>query len=142
MQKGMEFEQPADLNRYLDPTIPLTWTVRWQLLKPVLPLMVCCCVVFVEPLAFRLWLNDRNLISELPRLLACALAPIGLMIIAFELQIRIAHRTKRTIKLGPKRVSVSPAKYNRIGWNLISAWRLEPLGDAPALSKLTVEFSR
>src|SRR5436190_12218701 len=99
----MQFEQPAELNRYIDATIPLTWTVRWRAVKPVLPILVCCSVLFFERVAFRLWLNDRSLVSELPLLLVCSLFPVALVLLAFEAQVRLTHRTKRKIALQPKR---------------------------------------
>jgi len=138
----MQIEQSADLNKHVDPSIPLTWAVRWQALRPGLPLLVCCSVLFVEQLLFRSWLNDRNIISELPLVFVCALAPIVLVMAAFEMRVRVAHRTKRTIQLEPKRVSISPAKYNRIAWKQVIAWRLEPLADTAGLSKLSVEYFR
>jgi hypothetical protein len=136
----MQFEQTAELNRHVDATIPLTWAVRWQSLRLALPLLACCSILFVEQIGFRLWLSDRSLISELPLLFICALTPIGLMMVVLEVQIRVAHWTKRTIKLEPKRISISPAKCDRIAWNQINVWRLEPIAHAPGLSKLTVEY--
>lgn len=137
----MQFEQPAELNRYVDPTIPLTWTFRWRSLKAVLPMMLCCSALLVEQVAFRLWLNDRSLISELPLLAVCSLLPIVLIGVAFEVLTRVAHRSKRTIKLEAKRVSISPAKFNRIPWKLITGWQLEPIPEAAGLVKLTLSYS-
>jgi hypothetical protein len=135
----MQFEQPAELNRYVDPTVPLTWAVRWKAIKPVLPMLACCSVLLVEQVAFRLWLQDRSLLSELPLLVVCFLFPAPLIMVAFEAQVRLSHRAKRRINLEPKRVSINPAKYSRIAWHQITTWRLEPLPNAPRLSKLTVE---
>jgi hypothetical protein len=137
----MQFEQPAELNRYIDATIPLNWTVRWRALKPALPILVCCSILLVEQTAFRLWLNDRSLVSELPPLFVCSLVPITLGMLAFEVQVRLTHRAKRRITLQAKRVSISPAKYNRIACKQVSGWRLEPLASAPELTKLTLEYS-
>src|SRR5437899_1567082 len=138
----MQFEQPADLNRYVDPSIPLTWRVRWQALKPSLPLiLICGSLVLVEQVAFRLWLNGRSLRSELWLLVACALGPTFLVGLASEVQVRITHRSKRKLKLEAKQVSISPAKYNRVASDKIRAWRLEPVAEAPEFSKLTLEYS-
>ncbi|MGH7967692.1 MAG: hypothetical protein ACREIC_03080, partial [Limisphaerales bacterium] len=133
----MQFEQAAELNRYVDPTIPLTWAVRWRSLKTILPMLLCCSALLVEQVAFRLWLNDRSLTSELPLLVFCSLLPIVLIIAAFEVLTRVAQRSKRTIKLEAKRVSISPAKYNRIPWKQVTAWQLEPIPEAAGLLKLT-----
>jgi hypothetical protein len=137
----MQFEQTAELNRYVDPTIPLTWAVRWRSLKAVLPMLICCSALLVEQVAFRLWLNDRSLLSELPLLVVCSLLPVVLIITAFEVLTRVSHRSRRTVKLEPKRVSISPAKYNRIPWKQITAWQLEPILEAAGLSKLTLSYS-
>jgi hypothetical protein len=127
----MQFEQQAELNRYVDPTIPLNWAVRWRAVKPVIPVLVCCSLLFVEQVAFRLWLNDKSLISELPLLLVCSALPIALVTGAFELQVRVRQSSKRTIRLEPKRLLISPAKHNRISWNQVRVWRLELLAGAP-----------
>jgi hypothetical protein len=137
----MKFEQPASLNRYVDPTIPINWALRWRVLKPVLPLLVCCSVLFIEQLALRMWLQGRSLISELPLLLLCAISPIPMVMAAVEVQLRVAQRTKRTLTLESKGISLSPAKCNRVAWNRVRAWRLEPLADNLGMSKLTVEYS-
>jgi hypothetical protein len=137
----MQFEQPAGLNKYIDPTIPLTWAVRWRSLKAILPMLLCCSALLVEQVAFRLWLNDRSLLSELPLLVVCSLLPIVLIIAAFEALTRVTHRSKRTIRLEPKRVLISPAKYNRIPWKQITAWQLEPIPEAAGLSKLMLSYS-
>jgi len=91
--------------------------------------------------AFRLWLNDRSLRSGLLLLAACALVPVVVIMLAFEVQVRITHRSRRKLKLGANHVSVSPAKYNRVAFDKIRAWRLEPVADAPEFSKLTLEYS-
>jgi hypothetical protein len=137
----MQFEQPAELNRYVDATIPLTWPVRWRALKAIFPMLLCCSALLVEQAAFRLWLNERSLLSQLPLLVVCSLLPIFLVVAAFEARIRVTHRTKRTIRLEQKRVSISPAKYNRIPWKQIGAWQLEPIPEAPGFSKLTLAYS-
>ncbi len=136
----MQFEQAMELNRYVDPTIPLTWAVRWRSLKTVLPILLCCSALLVEQIVFRLWLNDRSLIAELPLLVVCSLFPVVLIIAAFEVLTRVTHRSKRTIELEPKRVSINPAKYNRIPWKQITAWQIEPIPKAARLSKLTLSY--
>jgi hypothetical protein len=137
----MQFEQGAELNRFVDASIPLTWAVRWQAWKPSLPLLICGSLFLVEQVAFRLWLNNRSLRSELPLLAACALVPIALIMIAFEVQVRITHRSKRKLKLGAKHISISPAKYNRVALERIRSWRLEPVAEAPVFSKLMLEYA-
>jgi hypothetical protein len=137
----MKVEQPAKLNQYADPTLPLTWTIRWHSLRPSLPLLICSGLLLVEMLAFRLWLNDRGLLSELPLVLTCALMPAALVLAAFEIQVRIWHRTKRTLRLDGNHVSISPTKYPRVSWKQITAWRFHPVEQDPELTLLTMEYS-
>jgi hypothetical protein len=136
-----QFEQTAELNRHVDATIPLTWAVRWKAIQPVLPMLACCSVLLVEQVVFRLWLNDRIFVEELPLLVACLMLPGALATLASEVQVRISHRSKRRIRLEPKRISITPAKCNRIPWKQVAAWRLEPLPHARGFSKLTLEYS-
>jgi hypothetical protein len=137
----MQFEQPAVLNRYVDASIPFTVKVRWQALKPCLPLLICSSLLLVEQVLFGLWLNDRSLRSGLPLLAACALAPVVVIMLAFEVQTRVTHRSKRKLKLEAKKVYISPAKYYYIAFKQILGWRLEPVAEAPEFSKLTLEYS-
>jgi len=137
----MQFEQPAALNKYVDASIPFTWIVRWQALKLSLPVLICCSLLVVEQVLFGLWLNDRTFKSELPLLISCAFGPAVFFMLAYEVQIRIAHRTKRTLKLESKQVYISPAKYYRLAFKHILRWRLEPIAVASELSKLTLEYS-
>jgi len=71
-------------------------------------MLLCCSALLVEQVAFRLWLNDGSLLSELPLLAFCFLLPVVLMIAAFEALTRIKQRSKRTIKPEQKRISISP----------------------------------
>lgn len=137
----MQIEQSAELNKHVDPSIPLTLAYRWQELRRVLPLLLCCSIISIESLIFRLWLNDGSLTAALPLLLVGAMAPVVLVLAAFELQVRVSHHTKRRIKLEEKLVSISPAKCNRIAWKRIVCWRFEPISQAPDLCKLTMEYS-
>ena len=123
------------------PTIPLTWSVRWKAIRPVLPMLACCSVLLVEQVAFRLWLNDRNFVAELPILVACLMLPVALVTLASEVQVRIPTGARGGSGLSRSRISINPAKYNRIPWKQVAAWRLEPLPHSPGLSKITVEYS-
>src|ERR1051325_11465183 len=127
----MLIEQPRQLNKYVDSTIPLTWEVRWRIIKPSFPLMIYVCVQAVELVAFRLWLSDRNLLENLPLLLASAMAILSVLCVVFELLIRTSHCSKRRLKIGRKAVWIKHTKDQRIPWKYITAWQLEPLADAP-----------
>lgn len=133
-------EQPSELNKFVDPTIPLTWRVRWTVLKPGLPLLITCAVLLSEMVAFRLWLNDRSLVSNLHLLVAGPIFLMALFFGALEADIRSRQRARRTLLIGAKSIRISPAKFGRIPWKRITEWRLEPIAHAPGLSKLTLLF--
>jgi hypothetical protein len=95
----------------------------------------------MEMVAFRLWLNDKSLLANLHVFLGIAALPVASILVLAEVLLRSAHRSKRILKLEPKRVSVSPAKYNRIPWQNIKTWQIEPLADAGGFSELTLEYS-
>ena len=135
------FEQSPELNKYVDPNIPLTWATRWNALRFTLPLLFFSSVIMMEMVAFRLWLNDRSLLTNLHLLLGVAALPVASVFVALEGSLRSARKCKRILKLEPKRVAISPAKYKRISWHNIKSWQIEPLADAAGLSKLTVEYS-
>ena len=43
----------------------------------------------MEQIAFRLWLNDRSLLSEFPLLVVCSLFPVVLIMAVFEVLTRV-----------------------------------------------------
>ncbi len=137
----MVIEQPAVLNKHVDPSIPLNWDVRWRALKPVSPLLLISTVLLAENVAFKLWLRDENLGAHWPLLLAALLVPIVMIVILFEVQTRWTHRSRRTLKLAPKYVGIAPAKHARVIWDRIRRWRFEPLPGETELCKLTVEYT-
>ena len=116
----MNFEQPAELNKCVDTTIPLTWAVRWHMLKPALPLLLSCSIVLLEMVLFRLWLWDESLISNVPRLLLAVSFPTVLTLAVLEIDTRLEHHRKRKLELRSKGISVSPAKYDLIPWQHVS----------------------
>ena len=77
--------------------IPLAWAVRRQSLKTGLPLRACCAIPLVEELGFRFWLSDQRLIFVLPLLLICTITPIGLVMVAVEVQLRTTYSHHETI---------------------------------------------
>jgi hypothetical protein len=135
------FEQPANLNKFIDPTLPLTWAIRWQWYRVVLPIWLFSSVCMTEMFAFRLWLNDRSLVANLPLLIGLAAIPPVFLFLLQEIALRAAHASKRVLKLGEKGVSISPAKHKSILWQNVNRWQLEPIPDAVGFCRLTIEYS-
>ena len=49
------YEQPAEFNRYVDDSIPLTWSYRWRSLKQLIPAVALLYVMLAESLLVRAW---------------------------------------------------------------------------------------
>ncbi len=136
----MTIEQPSNLNRLVDDTIPLTWQVRWRSFRNVVPLLLFCSINGVEMMLLRLWLRHRPIVAEWPMLLLMAVFPFVLLFLAMELLLRLNHRTKRRLRFEPKWITITPTKQNRVRWERISAWRLEPVSGETDLARLTIEY--
>ena len=139
--KACIFEQAPEFNKYVDATIPLTWTVRWNALGFVLPLLLFSSVVGMETVAFRSWLDDRSLMQSLPELLGIAATPVVMIGVLWEALTRVAHRSARTLKLEEKRITIKPARCERLRWERIKGWQIEPIAGAASLVKLTMTYA-
>lgn len=137
----VQFIQPASLNKFVDPTIPLTWRKRWELVKPILPLLVVSGILSAEILAFRLWRDGKNLLANFPLILLATTVPAIGGLAAAELTLRIDHWTKRRLKLGPRKVQISHARFGNLPWRWVKRWLLEPVPGEAQLTELTLEYA-
>jgi hypothetical protein len=55
----MTIEQKPELNRFIDPSIPLTWGYRWHLIKVMLPAWLLFLAFIVELWLFKTWVAGR-----------------------------------------------------------------------------------
>ncbi len=125
----------------MDPSIPLTWRKRCELIKPGLPLLIVSGVVVAEIVALRIWLNGQDLLANLSLLLLALFGPTAGLLAASELALRINHWMKRQLRFGTKGIQITHAKYGNIRWNWIKRWLLEPVPEHPQLAKLTVRYA-
>ena len=58
----MTLEQKPELNRFVDPSIPLTWGYRWVQLKFILPAWFLVLAFFAEIWVFETWLAGKFLL--------------------------------------------------------------------------------
>jgi hypothetical protein len=132
----LKIEQPAALNKYVDPNIPLTWSKRWNGLKRALPFLVLTMVFMVESVLLR-WLlnkpvNFNALIMGLP------LLPLFILVVA-EIQLRVGQRTKRFLIVDRTGVLLSAdGKKLKYKWPWIEAFEIFPIHGEPSLHKLVV----
>ena len=137
----MTIEQRPELNRYVDPSIPLTWVYRWRQFKIILPVWVFICVVMIESALYRAWLSNKlNPDVCLAVAGGCLFIP-SILFGGIELQIRIRQRSKRTIQVTEKRIAIQPARNRFVRWERISKFQFEPVAGAPGLTKLNLFLS-
>lgn len=137
----LKLEQPAHLNRYVDPNIPLTWAKRLNVWKCVLPLLVVCAAFMTEITLLTWWLEGRPILPNLPLLIGTAVGVITLPLVGLELSMRVDQKLPRQLTLGPKTVRLSHSSVRDLRWDRIRQWQLAPIPDAPNLTILTVYFT-
>ncbi|MCX7722464.1 MAG: hypothetical protein N2379_05320 [Verrucomicrobiae bacterium] len=135
----MEFVQPASLNRLVDP--PLTWRKKLEVIKPLLPSIVVSGVIMAELVAFRLWAENKNILTNLPLVLLALLVPPAVCIAAIELNFHVNNWTKRRLRLGTKGIRITHAKHGNIRWEQVKRWLFAPVPDQPEHEMVTVEYT-
>jgi hypothetical protein len=127
------------LNRFVDSTIPLTWTNRVRFLRPSGPLVLFACLLSAEAGGLRALAEGRPVVWIT---VVSALWPALFFLLAAELCLRFQHCYKRKLELGPKKVTISPprSKCNSVKWELVRAWHFEPIPGQPDLCKLGFHF--
>jgi hypothetical protein len=132
----MTIEQKPELNRFVDPSIPLTWGYRWVQLKFMLPAWLLVLAFFVEIGAFGTWRAGKFLLQPILASLGGWLAMILFVAGMMEIQIRARHRSKRVIQIEEKGITVKPAKNRFVSWKQILKFQLVPIPEAPDTSAL------
>ena len=123
----MTIEQKAELNRFVDRSIPLTWKWRWRQIKTTLPIWLFILAWLVEVWLFRAWLsNDWHWDSPLV-VFGGWLAIILFVLGVAESQVRIEHRSKRLIKFQEKKIILKPCKSDSLPWKKPAKFQLEPI---------------
>jgi hypothetical protein len=131
-------EQSAELNHFIDPSIPWTWEARWSKVKYLAPLLVVGCLFLMEQGILAAWLHDLPIpwfrLVGLAAVMPCAL------FLLVEVLIRIDHKQRRVFRLDERGMKVSPAKYCKFGWGqVVSIW-LERIEANNELAKLTIQY--
>lgn len=134
----MTIEQRSELNRFVDPSIPLSWNWRWRQLKLTLPILAFIWACLLEAGIFRAWLADRLDFHFILILLAvCLFFPVFILGLA-ESQVRIRQRSKRVVQFKENKIIVKPAKSGLVLWKRVAKFQFEPIPETPGLTKLKV----
>lgn len=131
----MTIEQNSELNRFVDPSIPLTWQWRWCQIKMTLPIWVFSFACILEMGLFKAWLSDKLSFGLLLTWLGYCLFALVLIFGIIEAQVRIRQRSKRVIRFESREILVKPAKNQLIRWNKVAKFQFEPIPEAPDLMK-------
>ena len=133
------FEQSADLNRHLSGSVAERRAKNWTLFKYLFPFFCCNSLILAEFIWFRMWLDDQPASEHLGLLASVAILPASVFLL-LELTEFIDFRTKRRLRLNGERVRVTPAKFDRIPWELIASWRWNNLPGETGLRVLTLDY--
>ena len=119
----MTIEQRPELNRFVDPSIPLTWGWRWRQIKMTLPIWVFIFACFFETGLLKAWLTDR-LNGDFILTLTGVLVSLFLFIWGtIEIQVRLLHRSKRVLRIEDNRIVVSLAKNQSVDWKNVARFQ-------------------
>jgi hypothetical protein len=132
----MTIEQKPELNRFVDPSIPLTWKWRWRVLKISLPVWFFILASLLEIWLFKAWLSNDWHWDRLLIVLSTWLAMMFFILAISEFQARIGQRSKRVIEFKDDKIRVKPAKSEFIQWKKIAKFQFEPIPDTSDLKKL------
>src|SRR5271166_6253795 len=131
----MTIKENPDLNRFVDPSIPLTWAWRWRQIKMTLPIWVFIWVCFLEIWLFRAWLTDRLTLDFILTMIGSLFFLILFIFEIIEVKIRIRQRSKGVIQFKADKIVVRPASNQIVRWKSVEKFEFEPIPEAPRLTK-------
>ena len=132
----MTIEQRPELNRFVDPSIPLTWNWRWRQLKMTLPIWCFALAWLIEIWLFKAWLASKLALDGLAILLGAWLVMILFTFGMAEIQTRIQQRSKRIIQFKDNKIIVKPAKSGLVLWKRVAKFQFEPIPEMQGMTKL------
>jgi hypothetical protein len=134
----MTIEQKPKLNRFVDPSIPITWAWRWRQFKFVLPIWCFIWVCYLEMGIIAAWMNDKLTWDFISKLFGGLLAFTGIMWTLIEFLVRLRQRSKRILKVEDKRIVISPAKNGFVPWKRVCRFQFEPIPELPDSRRLVI----
>jgi len=136
-----KFEQPRQLNRFVDESIPLTWMYRWETLRSVAPILVWCGLCGMEMVAvtaLRGWLDGIPSKGVALPLFVGAVGPFLILVLVMEASLRMSQRTKRVLEIDDKGIVTQHTKRRRVPWDRVVAFQIEPIPGETGLEKVNV----
>jgi hypothetical protein len=137
----MTIEQRPELNRFVDPSIPLTWNWRWRQFKMTLPVWIFIWVCFLEMSFLQAWLANRLGLNFMLTVFGACLFILFMCFGMAETLTRIQQRSKRVIQFLEKKIIVKPAKNQLVRWKNVAKFQFEPVAESPGLTKLNLFLS-
>ena len=138
----MTIEQKAELNRFVDSSIPVTWAKRWCAFKLALPVWAFACVCMME-----MSVISTSKVGQFSWESGLVMAAGSIFMFAFfwgmiEAQIYFYGHSKRTITIKDKCIVMNPVKQPNFRWKAIARFQFEPILGNPPLTKLTIFVHR
>jgi hypothetical protein len=125
----MTIEQKPELNRFVDSSIPITWSWRWRQLKFVLPIWCFIWVCYIEMGILTAWLRDKLNLEFAVNLISMLLIFTVVMWTLIEILVRFRRHSKRVLRVEEKRIVVSPAKNGFVPWKNVARLQFEPISE-------------
>jgi hypothetical protein len=120
----MTIEQKSELNRFVDPSIPLTWQWRWRQFKFVLPIWCFIWACYLEMGITAAWLRDKINSEFIADLVGGLFIFTAVMWALIEILVRWRQCSKRILRIKDKQIVVSPAKNNIVLWKKLRGFSL------------------
>ena len=138
----MTIEQKPELNRYIDPTIPLTWVYRKRAIMVMLPVVIFLWVTAFERVLLMVLtsnpLKQDTMWGAFGGLVAGLLFITALIFGGMEWATRLQHHAKRKLQILENRIVITPARTKFIKWKRIVKFQFRPVISAPNLTILEV----
>lgn len=134
----MVIEQKPELNRFIDPSIPVTWAKRRRAFKIALPVWIFACVCMLE---MGLLLTSTSGQFSWDKSITMAASSVVMFVffwVMIEAQIYFYGQSKRTLTIKDKRIVMNPVKQPSMPWKSIARFQFEPILENASLTKLSV----
>lgn len=134
----LKIRQPAKWNRYVDPSIPLTWRKRWQEVRTALPILCITVFLFLEMTLLRAFFDGVEVGRD--KLLVLFLVFPLFITLFLEAAIRGSHWMPRTLILRRKGLTWEHHKVLSWGWRPVKAFEFADIPGSGGAKKVCLRI--
>ena len=134
----MIIEQPASLNRYIEPSVPFTWGLRWRVFKLFMPVLTFLALVLFQSGLLKAWeTGDWDAGPFIGVLISWSL-----IIFSVEISAWLRQKQKKTMRLEMDHVRTGSGSGSglRVRWQQIIAWHFYNLADLKDYQVAGIEY--